>query len=152
MDDLATDVGTLVESFFGDVADRGRAAVQRPFAVAMDIDETADAYWVTLDVPGVPIESILIDVHEDTLTIAGQRGKVEQSVAEDKPDDDDQPAPTIKHHRRERGVGKFERKVQLPAAVEADAVQAELSDGVLRVELPKADPEKGKRRIPVSRK
>ncbi|MCA9136072.1 MAG: Hsp20/alpha crystallin family protein [Planctomycetales bacterium] len=151
MDDLATDVGTLVESFFGDVTDRSRVPGGGRMAVPMDIDESDDAYLVTLDIPGVDADAVAIDVHEDMLTIAGQRGVVKK--ADDKPNTDEAgtPPPSIKHLRRERTIGKFERKVQLPLAVEADAVTAEISDGVLVVRLPKADPEKGKRRIPISR-
>lgn len=144
MDDLASDVGTLVESFFGDVAERGRASVRTPMAVPMDIDESDDAYLVTLDVPGVALESIAIDVHEDTLTVAGERAEGNH------PEDASSPKAAAKR-RRERAQGKFERKVSLPLPVEADSVTAQLADGVLVITLPKADPEKGKRRIPVSR-
>ena len=90
MDDLATDVGTLVESFFGDVADRSRVPGGGRMAVPMDIDESDDAYWVTLDVPGVATDSVAIDVHEDTLTISGDRGSAKTGDAETKPDDGDE--------------------------------------------------------------
>ena len=144
-------MSALVESFFGDVADRSRMPGGGGMAVPMDIDESDDAYWVTLDVPGVATDSVAIDVHEDTLTITGDRGLAKQQDAEPKTDEGEAAAPTLKRLRRERTLGKFERKVQLPLAVEADAVTAELSDGVLVVRLPKADPEKGKRRIPITR-
>ncbi|QEG02685.1 18 kDa heat shock protein [Stieleria maiorica] len=159
MDELATDVGTLVESFFGEATDRGRAARQNRMPVPMDIDETDDAYQVTLDVPGVPIESIAIDVHENTLTISGQRvsganAKSDEEAAENgsAAENNEGAASTVKRHRRERPSGKFERKLELPLAIESDAVTANLSDGVLVVWLPKADPEKGKRRIPVTKR
>ena len=127
MDDLATDVGTLVESFFGDVADRGGPPSRNRMAVPMDIDERDDAYLVTLDVPGVALDSIAIDIHEDTLTVAGQRDVPEKDVsekAEHKRVDEDKSEPAaVKHLRRERAKGKFERKVQLPLPVEPDANQ-----------------------------
>ena len=149
MDDLATDVGTLVESFFGDVADRGRAENRNQMTVPMDIDESDDGYLMSLDVPGVTLEAIEIDFHEDTLTISGVRGLPEKSESES-----DEKAPTEKaptKRRRERVQGKFERKVQFPLPVEPDSITAELSEGVLVIKLAKADPEKGKRRIPVSK-
>ena len=152
MDDLATDVGTLVESFFGDVADRGRVQKPSRMAVPMDIDESDDAYLVTLDLPGVSLESIEIDVHEDTLTVAGRRGWPKTADSDQKASDEEKtPEVAVQRRRSERAIGKFERKVQLPLPVEADAVTAELADGVLVVSLPKADPEKGKRRVPISR-
>lgn len=163
MDDLATDVGTLFESFFGDVGERSRNGEPRGrLFVPMDIDELDDAFVITLDVPGVPLEAIAIDVHEDTLTISGRRGQLEDATervaAETESDAGEdrqtgQPAPSVaRPRRRERTQGSFERKVQLPLAVEADAVTAELSEGVLQVRLPKADPDKGKRRIPVTKR
>ena len=161
MDELASDVGTLVETFFGDAADRSSPSGGRRMAVPLDIEESDDAYLVTLDVPGVAIESIAIDIHEDTLTIAGHRttgncatGHCSEVAAEGSDEslaqDDENAAPSLKRLRRERASGRFERKLELPLPVESDAVTAELSEGVLVVRLPKADPEKGKRRIPIS--
>ena len=166
MDDLDTDVGNLVESFFGDVADRARPPKGRPMTAPMDVQENEDLYLVTMDVPGVPIESIEIDVHEDTLTISGRRGAVEAEPAADECCSGDECGTEEKSGanetgstpaayrtlRRERGNGRFERKIQLPLAVEPDGVSAELDDGVLSVRLPKADPDRGKRRIRVSRR
>lgn len=163
MDELATDVGTLVESFFGDITDRRRPAAGARMNVPMDVDESEDSYLVTMDVPGVSIESISIDVHEDTLTVAGCRGvaesdcKADETTSQDKVSEsaaaegEETSAPALKRLRRERGNGRFERKLELPVSVDVEAVSAELSDGVLVVRLPKADPEKGKRRIPISR-
>ena len=51
----------------------------------------------------------------------------------------------VTYHRRERPTGTFTRVVQLPAEVDADRVQAELSDGVLRVTLPKVPAAKPRR-------
>ena len=144
MDDLATDVGTLVESFFGDSTDRARTESRNQLTVPMDIDESEDGYLMWLDVPGVSLESIAIDFHEDTLTISGERGLPKTSETESV-----EKAPSKR--RRERAQGKFERKVQFPHPVEPESITAELADGVLVIKLAKADPEKGKRRIPVSK-
>ena len=45
-----------------------------------------------------------------------------------------------------RSWGRFERAITLPDAVNADAVQAELANGVLRVTLPRS-PEARPRKI-----
>ncbi len=166
MDDLTTDVGTLMESFFGDVADRGRLNKVTRMAAPMDIDESDDAYLVTIDVPGVPIEAIEIDVHENVLSVTGQRCHASQKASSANESEQDccekgecktdetaggQCSRESKTLRRERSVGNFQRKVELPLPVEPDGVTAELNEGVLSVRLPKADPEKGKRRVPISR-
>lgn len=169
MDELATDMGTIVETLFGEAADRGRAdsTSTQPapsLSVPMDIDEGDDHYLVSLDVPGVPIESIELDMHEDTLTVRGERlnkastappkvsGDAASEATSDAKEDSGEASAQTQSRRRERAFGRFQRVVRLPLPVENDAVTAEMSEGVLVVTLPKADPEKGKRRVPVSRR
>ena len=48
-------------------------------------------------------------------------------------------------HRVERSSGAFRRSITLPAHVEADAVEASMEDGVLRILVPKAEEAKPKR-------
>ena len=48
-------------------------------------------------------------------------------------------------HRRERPTGTFTRVVRLPTEVDAERVQAELRDGVLRITLPKVPAAKPRR-------
>lgn len=157
MDDLATDVGTLVEGLFGEVAERAEQRT-RHMPIPMDIDETEEAYVVTLDVPGISLDSIEIEFHEDTLSIGGSRPDPKNgttSAVENGNDegtqDGESEAISRTARRRERLFGKFGRKVRLPHPIEQEDVSASLTDGVLMITLPKADPEKGKRRIPVSR-
>lgn len=49
------------------------------------------------------------------------------------------------YHRVERSSGAFRRATTLPAQVMADAVNASMEDGVLRILVPKADEAKPKR-------
>lgn len=77
---------------------------------------------VTAEIAGVAPDDIEITVHEDSLTIAGER----------KPPIEGE---SVAWHRRERAFGKFRRIVQLPFRVDADKVQARFSNGVLEVEL-----------------
>jgi HSP20 family molecular chaperone IbpA len=51
-------------------------------------------------------------------------------------------------HRRERGTGRFERRIPLPVPVDASRVEARLVDGVLTVTCPKA-PEAQPRKVEV---
>lgn len=144
------DVGTLVESLFSEVAERDEQRTRR-MPIPMDIDESDDAYLVTLDVPGVSLDSIEIEMHEDTLSISGSRTAVEEVAGDASADGQVESSPKPTARRRERLFGEFGRKIRLPHPVEQDDVSASLSDGVLVITLPKADPDKGKRRIPVSR-
>jgi HSP20 family protein len=155
---LLNDVGNLFESFLEDLEPRQRNDRQRPLAVPMDVEESDSAYRVTLDVPGMDHEALEIDVHDDVLSIAGQRGAPDSAEASQPGPEDaagepqsDAATTTWRRHRSERPLGRFERSLRFPVAVDAEAVSAELSAGVLVVTLPKEDPEKGKRRIPISK-
>lgn len=96
--------------------------------LALDIRENADSFDVIASVPGVSPDDVDITVIGDRLRISGERK-----------DDSEQRNPDGRWILRERRFGAFERSVSLPAAVKAEAASAEFRDGVLTVNLPKAD-------------
>jgi HSP20 family protein len=96
------------------------------FSPACDLSETADAYQVRLDVPGIKPEDITVQVTGDSLRISGERK--EEKEEEEKT-----------YHRIERRSGSFCESLQLPGAVNEEKVQAEFHDGVLTVTLPKSE-------------
>lgn len=98
---------------------------------ALDAFEDKDKYVIALELPGMKREDITVTVHDGVLTISGER-KSEQDVK------------TGSVHRSERFYGKFTRNVSLPATAKADAVTASYKDGVLKIELPKAEEAKPK--------
>lgn len=98
---------------------------------ALDATEDKDQYTVTLEVPGLKKEDISVVVQDGVLTVSGER-KSEKEVKEG----------TV--HRSERYYGKFSRSVSLPTAVSADKVTAGYKDGVLTVNVPKAEEAKPK--------
>ena len=98
---------------------------------ALDAFEDKDKYTVCIEVPGLKKDDLNVTVHDGVLTISGER-KTEKDVKEGTA------------HRTERFYGKFSRSVSLPAAVRADKVSAAYKDGVLTVEVPKAEEAKPK--------
>jgi len=98
---------------------------------ALDAFEDKDKYTVSIEVPGLKKDDLNVTVHDGVLTISGER-KTEKDVKEG----------TV--HRTERFYGKFSRSVSLPAEVRADKVSAAYKDGVLTVEVPKAEEAKPK--------
>jgi HSP20 family protein len=80
---------------------------------------------VEAEVPGIRAEDIDISVTGRTLTLKGERKPEEASGAS--------------FHRRERGYGSFHKAVTLPEDVNAEAIEAECKDGVLKIVLPKAE-------------
>ena len=101
---------------------------------AVDLCETADAFILTAELPGLTREQIRIDVHDNRLTLQGRR---EARVS------------CEQYHQVERGHGEFLRTFVLPQPVSADAVQADLADGVLTITVPKI-PADAPRRVEVT--
>ena len=97
----------------------------------VDILEEEGAIVIKAESPEVDEKDVEISIQGDTLTIRGER-KLER---EDKKDN---------YHRIERSYGSFSRSFTLPENVNRDKISAESKDGVLRVTLPKRQPEKSK--------
>jgi HSP20 family protein len=102
------------------------------WAPALDISEGKDAYLVTVELPGVKLDDLQITMEDGLLTIQGEHQVTSESSEE-------------QYHRVERSSGAFRRAITLPAHVEADAVEASMEDGVLRILVPKAEEAKAKR-------
>ncbi|MBP1635241.1 MAG: heat shock protein Hsp20 [Acidobacteria bacterium] len=90
----------------------------------VDLYETADRYVITAEVSGLSREDIDIQVREGKLVLRGERPP--RSSGE-------------RFERVERGHGRFARAFVLPKAVEVEGITADLRDGVLTIEVPKAE-------------
>lgn len=106
------------------------------FNPPIDIYETADGLVLYADLPGVTAEGLELQVQDNRLTLFGRVQKLESENA------------VVLH--QEYQVGDFLRSFILSDEVDHDRIQAKLTNGVLRVELPKA-PRAKPRRIEVAR-
>ena len=97
----------------------------------LDIHADKDRYLVWLDLPGLKKEDVKISLHDGVLTVSGERKDVR----------DLEDGET---HRSERVFGKFERSVKLLTSVDSAKISATYKDGVLVIELPKAEEAKPK--------
>ncbi|SNQ49667.1 Molecular chaperone (Small heat shock protein) [Frankia canadensis] len=119
------EVWSRMGSLLGDVA----GGAGRPLGVlagtslAVDVEETDDAFIVELELPGVRRDDLSIDLRERELHVAGEVRERERTGIV---------------RRRSRRTGSFEHRVTLPGDVDPDRVEATLTDGVLTVTLPKA--------------
>jgi HSP20 family protein len=93
---------------------------------ASDVHETAEAYVIRIDLPGVSQKDVHVSILGDTLTIRGERKLEPVNEKENL-------------HHRERRSGSFERAFTLAAPVRPDQVRASYKDGVLEVSVPKAE-------------
>lgn len=94
--------------------------------------ESKTEYLVVLALPGIPREDILLDVTEESLTVAGER-KLPDDLGEDR------------CRRQERWRGTWDRRVFFPRRVIPDKARAELENGMLSIHLPKQSVSKPRR-------
>lgn len=95
------------------------------FTPAVDIFETEKALTLLADMPGVASEDMVIDLRDDVLTITGAVKPFEKKDEKDV--------------LVEFEVGRFHRQFSLSEAIDQSRIEAKLADGVLRLNLPKAE-------------
>lgn len=91
----------------------------------IDVRTHDDDMVVYAELPGIDRDDIDVSVTDGVLTIKGER----------KSESEEENGGWL---IRERSYGAFERSLVLPEGVDADAIQADYSDGVLEVRIPKA--------------
>ena len=92
----------------------------------VDITEDEKEYIVKAEIPEMKKEDIKISVHDDVLSISGERKYEKEEKGK-------------KYHRVERAYGSFMRNFTLPQDADGSKVNAEYKDGVLKVHLPKSE-------------
>ena len=90
--------------------------------LGVNIREEDDAYVLSALVPGVKSDALNIQVLEDVVRIEGEY-QMDES----------------KYLIRELPNGSFVRTLRLPAPIDAEHVEADITDGVLTLTLPKAE-------------
>jgi HSP20 family protein len=90
--------------------------------LGVNIREEDEAYVLSALVPGLKADDLNIQVLEDVVRIEGEY----------KHDDTQYLMQELPH-------GSFTRTLRMPAAIEADHVEAKIADGVLTLTLPKAE-------------
>jgi HSP20 family protein len=131
MDELRRRVERSVE---GNSSSRADAFATDTAWPRTSVFENETGLTLVADVPGLRESDLELTLDQDVLTVGGER---KLAVPE---------GHTV--HRQERRGTRFQRQFTLPYKVNADAMSAELKDGVLTVKLPKA-PEAQPRKIAV---
>lgn len=102
------------------------------FVPAVDVEETEQHYIMSFDLPGIKKEDINIEVHENQITISGERKQAYKRN-------------TGSTSYKERAYGKFVRTFAIPQSVDTEKVEAHYENGVLVLALPKAEMAKSRK-------
>ncbi len=94
------------------------------FVPAVDVYEDEQAIILKMEVPGIEMKDLDVQLENNTLTVKGER-KFEQEEKEEN------------FHRIERRYGAFTRSFTVPNTIEPEGVAADCEGGVLKIRLPK---------------
>ena len=126
-----SDVDRMFDSFASRVLGEPFAGVSTATELRADVRETANAYIVQFDVPGVAKEDISVDVDDKSVRVEAsfkrENGEGETSVL------------------TERLAGSLSRAFKLPQSVDAEQAGAKHEHGVLTLTLPKKNATQQKR-------
>ncbi|MDB4877221.1 MAG: heat shock protein Hsp20 [Gemmatimonadetes bacterium] len=106
----------------------GWTGESRAWVPAIDVVETKDAYVMYAELPGVDASKAEITFEQNVLTIRGAKPSLIASSNQ----------AELRVFAAERAIGSFERAIRLPEFVDGDNIEAEFSNGLLIVRVPKA--------------
>jgi HSP20 family protein len=93
---------------------------------AVDVLESKDSYLIRAELPGLKKEDIKVEVKDGTLVLSAERKS-------------EKPAEGVEYRHLERVNAKFWRSFSLPETVKHDGIEATYKDGVLEINVPKAE-------------
>ena len=127
VDSLQREMNRLFDSLVKPDHETGRLS----FIPPAEMQETPDAIYLKLEVPGLEPKDIEVQVTAEAVSISGERH------TETKTEDNGVT-------RSEFRYGKFQRVIPLPSRIENTKVEAEYKNGVLSLTLPKAEEERNR--------
>jgi len=125
----------LFDNFFNDSAGKFERNVF--FTPRADVVEREKQFEVNISLPGLKKDEIKIDMDGEMLTISGER-KFRNENKEDR------------YHMVENFYGAFSRSFTLPENVDKEAISAALTDGILKLEIPKVEVKDNKTSIKIN--
>ncbi|MBN8968881.1 MAG: Hsp20/alpha crystallin family protein [Rhizobiales bacterium] len=120
---LQQEIDRLFDGFTRNLA----GGMTQALVPSMDVSETDKEIEITAELPGLEEKDVQLNVADNHLTIRGEK----KNLREEKDKD---------YRLVERSYGSFSRTIELPAGVDADAIKATISKGVLKVTVPKPAP------------
>ncbi len=127
--DPFTDLRATMDRLFDDNWSRAwRIAQPQEYesSFPVEVSQTDEALDVKAAMPGMHAEDVEISINNDVLSIKAQH----REETEDK---------KREYYRREIRYGAFHRSLSLPVSVDAEKAEARFDNGILTLQLPKAE-------------
>lgn len=100
------------------------------FIPSADVEEAEDGFLIELELPGVKADDVDVELSGRRLSVTGERREKER---------------TGKLRSSTRSVGRFHYELVLPGEIDQNGCEASFDEGVLTVQIPKAEQDKPKR-------
>ncbi|EPZ34728.1 Alpha crystallin/Hsp20 domain-containing protein [Rozella allomycis CSF55] len=104
--------------------------------LALDVQETDKTYVIHADLPGISKDAVSVHLEDNILTVETERK-----------DQREENKGTV--HLSERFYGKMKRSIRLPQPVDANKTEAKLENGVLTLQVAKAEIQDKRKNIAV---
>ena len=115
-----------------------------------NIEEDDKSYTIEVDMPGVKKEDLEIGIKENVLSIYAERKKVNRENIIDAKEESNENKEENKNNN-EIIVSKYEQSFNINTkGIDIENIEANLTDGVLKVTLPKKEEVKYEKKINIS--
>ncbi len=111
-------------SSFNNLQTTQQEAVVNDFSPSVNTRESQDSYHIEVDLPGIKKDDVDINIEDNILTISGKREIKNEQKEEN-------------YYKIESSYGSFSRSFTLPQKIDTSKIEAEFTDGVLEVVIPK---------------
>lgn len=125
-----------VQKYLNTISNQNDDVSISAFIPKVNTRETEAAYHIDVDLPGIKKEDVSIDLHDNKLTIYGERKFKEEVKEED-------------YYKVETSFGKFQRAFTLPDSVDVESITATSSEGVLEIIIPKLEKNRNLKKIEI---
>lgn len=119
-----TNMAGWYPTILGPLKDMGQHIAEF-FSPQSDATASEAQYEISLELPGVSLDDIKIEFHDNNLTVQGEKHTEREEERKT-------------YFFSERTFGAFQRSFRLPPNVQADKITAGFKDGVLTIRVPKA--------------
>jgi len=116
--------GNFLDDFF--TSDRFYTPSRENWYPVVDVNEDDNGYHFQMELPGLTKDDVKISFKDDVLLVSGEKTA-------------DQKEEKKNYHYYERRFGKFERAFRINSDIIVDKIDASFKDGVLMIDLPKAE-------------
>ena len=126
---------TIIHPAFSHQLTMKKTSTWRP---AVEIRQSEKEYMVKVQLPGVKLDDIDVELDNDFMTITAE--------IEEEKEEKEQNEKNLKYHTCEFRYGKYKRTISFDQPIKADEALASYKNGILSIKLPKQNPEQAKAR------